>query len=85
VDGRPQVEIDDLGDANQLLSDRGHFLETARKLVRRGVIPAEDDWSGWLGRYRKGLRSAAIEIAKDAGHRQQIRPSRRSANRSRGR
>ena len=43
VDGRPQVEIDDFGDADQVLSDRGHFQETARRLVRRGVIPAEDD------------------------------------------
>jgi hypothetical protein len=77
VDGRPQVEIDDFGDADQVLSDRGHFQETARRLVRRGVIPAEDDWSGWLGRYRKALRGAAIEIGQDAGHRQQPLRSRR--------
>jgi type IV secretory pathway VirD2 relaxase len=85
VDGRQQIEIDDLGDANELLSDRAHFQETARRLLRRGVIPVDDGWSGWLGRYQKGLRSAAVENQQDVGHREHAHPSRRGADHSRGR
>jgi hypothetical protein len=85
VDGRPQVEIGDLGDANQLLTDRGHFQETARKLLRRGIIPVDDGWSGWLGRYQKGLRSAALQIQQDDGSREKPRPVRRGRDHSRGR
>jgi hypothetical protein len=85
VDGRPQVGIDDLGDAEQLLSNRGHFREAARRQLRRGVIPIDDDWKGWLGRYHKALRNAALATQQDAGHREHSRPSRRNAGQSRGR
>ena len=85
IDGRPQVEIDDLGDADQLLNDRGHFQEAVRRQLRRGVIPIDNGWKGWLGRYQKALRNAALETQQDAGHREHSRSSRRNAGQSRDR
>lgn len=34
----------------------------AGELIRRGVLPTEDGWGGWLGRYQTALRRAAIEL-----------------------
>ena len=83
MDGRPHVELDDLGDANQLLGDTSHFRETARKLLRRGVIPIDDNWRGWLGRYQKAVLNTALEIKQDVGCRSFPRPSRLGAEYSR--
>src|SRR5581483_3740904 len=57
--GRPVLDIEDLGDADVLLGNRGHFESKARALVKRGVIPTEDGWGGWLGRYQRELAHAA--------------------------
>lgn len=61
VDRRPVLEIDEFGDAEAALSDRRWLRETARKLISHGVIPEEDGWGGWLGRYQAALRKAALE------------------------
>ena len=58
------IEISDLGDAEKLLNNRVHLNETARELLNRGVIPTEDGWGGWLGRYQKTLCERAIEMAE---------------------
>jgi len=50
VDGHPSLEIDELGDSESILRNREHLKETAQKLIRRGVVPQEDGWNGWLGR-----------------------------------
>jgi hypothetical protein len=80
VGGRSHIELDDLGDANQLLGDGSHFQKTARKLLRRGIIPTEDVWEGWLGHYRKALLNTVLE-----DRRKPTRSPVRGADQARGR
>ncbi len=58
--GRPVLEVEDLGDAERLLNNHSHMERTARALVRRGIVPTEDGWGGWLGRYQAALTAAAV-------------------------
>lgn len=64
--GHPSLEIEDLGDCEKLLRNQ-HFQEAARRQLRRGIIPIEDGWSGWLGRYQSTLVNAADEIQHSRG------------------
>ncbi len=61
---RPTLTAHDLGDAERLLRDRRFMGETARLLLKRGVIPTEEGWAGWLGRYQAALAGAAAEIGR---------------------
>ena len=58
-EGRPVIEVDDLGDAESILCNKLHLRETAQKLIRRGIIPKDDGRDGWLGRYQKALEEIA--------------------------
>ena len=49
---KPVLQIEDLGDAEALLHNRGYLKQSARHLMRRGVIPEEDGWRGWLAAIR---------------------------------
>jgi type IV secretory pathway VirD2 relaxase len=71
--GRPVLEIDELGDAESILRDKLHLRETARQLARRGIIPQNDGWDGWLGRYQKALAEAAKAIERQHLERQRKR------------
>jgi hypothetical protein len=64
VGGAPSIEAEDKGDAESLLSNKRHLRETARQLVKRGIVPEEDGWGGWLGRYQATLRQTALELEK---------------------
>jgi hypothetical protein len=64
--GRPVLEVDHLGDAEEILRNRRHLEATVRPLVKRGIIPAEDGWGGWLGRYQTALSQAAVSTGRDA-------------------
>lgn len=58
--------------------------QNACALLKRGAIPTEDGWGGWLGRYQAALASAANEIV----HNRELRPApspERRRDRSRGR
>ncbi len=66
------VQIEDLGNADRLLTKPGHFTDAAKKLVDQAVMPTEDGWGGWLGRYQAALVKSASEIA----HRHEERPVR---------
>jgi hypothetical protein len=55
---RPALEIDDMGDSGAILSNKRYLRETAQRLARRGIVPHEDGWNGWLGRYQKALSDA---------------------------
>lgn len=55
--GRPVVDVNDRGDAEALLNNEQYFADTAKRLLRRGVIGGES-WDGWLGRYQNALRAA---------------------------
>ena len=63
--GRPSLDIRDLGDAEKLLNNRRLLEENARALLKRGVIPTEDGWGGWLGKYQAAMASTANEIGRN--------------------
>ena len=62
--GRPVLEIDELGDAESILRNNLHLRETAQKLIRRGIIPKDEGWKGWLGRYQKAIEETAITLER---------------------
>jgi hypothetical protein len=62
--GRPVLEIDELGHSEKILSDRRHQEELAAQLLECGTSPAECRWGGWLGRYQAALHKAAAERAR---------------------
>jgi len=62
------MEIDDLGEAEAALRNKTLLKQTVRAMIRRGAIPDEDGWGGWLGRYQAALRKTALdEIDHDKG------------------
>jgi type IV secretory pathway VirD2 relaxase len=64
VSGRQTLDIHDFGDANQALKNRGLLRESARTLLKRGVVPTEDGWGGWLAKFQAALASTAREIVR---------------------
>ncbi len=57
--GRPLLEIDELGHCEKVLNDE-RILEESRRLQILGELaPIEDGLGGWLGRYQAALRRAA--------------------------
>jgi hypothetical protein len=51
----PRIEIEHLGYAEAILSNRPLLREKAEALRQQGISPTEDGWGGWLGRYQKAL------------------------------
>jgi hypothetical protein len=64
LDSSPTLAVADLGDAENILTNSRHLGEKARELLKRGIMPAEDGWGGWLGKYQASLRKTASEIAE---------------------
>jgi hypothetical protein len=60
--GRAVIDINDMGDAEGLLSNSGYLRTAARQLLKKGIVPVEDGWAGWLGRYQAALSKATSEI-----------------------
>jgi len=60
VDGKPLLEVEDLGSSEAILNNKRHLTQVAQALLRRGVIPEEDGWGGWLGQYQVALRASAL-------------------------
>ena len=84
LDGALTLDVKDLGDADQLLTNPRHFGEEARKLLKRGIMPTEGGWGGWLGRYQAALCKTAREI-EDGKKRNPVRSQQRERDRSVGR
>jgi type IV secretory pathway VirD2 relaxase len=84
--GRPAIDVNDMGDAEALLSNSGYLRSAARRLLMLGMMPTEDGWAGWLGRYQAALSKATAEI-EESKELDVIRGKRsnRSRNRSFGR
>ena len=80
VDGEPLLDVQDLGPAEAMLDNKRHLAEVARAFLKRGLLPDEDGWGGWLGRYQAALRSAAMEI-RDASDLDRTSPRRRVVER----
>jgi hypothetical protein len=62
AESRPSLEIDDMGDSDAILRNKRHLRETGQRLLRRCIIPQDDGWSGWLGRYQRALRDAVTTL-----------------------
>jgi hypothetical protein len=58
----PALEIDDMGDSEAMLHNNGKLRQLGQRLIRLGIIPEDDGWSGWLGRYQKALRKAVTTL-----------------------
>ena len=61
---RAVIDINDMGDAEGLLSNSDYLRTATRKLFMRGVVPTEDGWAGWLARYQAALCKATSEIGE---------------------
>jgi predicted DNA-binding transcriptional regulator len=81
--GEPSVDVIDLGNSDLMLKRR-HIVDTARQLLKRGILPTEDGWDGWLGRYQKALREAT-EHLQEQRKQEADRLTERSRRRSLGR
>jgi Protein of unknown function (DUF3363) len=64
AEGRPVLEIDELGDAELILHNKLHLRETAQRLIQRRIIPKDEGWAGWLDRYQKALEETAITLER---------------------
>ena len=81
AESRPALEIDDMGDSEALLRNNVKLCQLGQRLIRRGIIPQDDGWSGWLGRYQKALCDAVTILETPSVTKQ----SERSKNRDLGR
>ena len=79
--GTTTLEINDLGDSDRLLKNPRYVSEAVRELIKRGVIPSEDGWGGWLGRYQTALQEKAVET-QDQIQNDQTRDRNRRRDRS---
>jgi hypothetical protein len=57
--GRSLIDIEDLGNAERLLANPGHFRDAAERLMHAGQAPPIATAQGWLGRYQTKLVLAA--------------------------
>ena len=62
ADEESALQIENVGDAESILHHKGHLEAAAKALIKRGLLPTEDGWGGWLGRYQTALRRAAMEL-----------------------
>lgn len=85
VDGSPSVETEDLGRADDILKNRHHLAETADRLIKRGVVPVEDGWGGWLGKYQRAVCEAASLLDRNQQEIAKPKERERRRDRSQGR
>jgi hypothetical protein len=83
--GRPLLEVDELGHSERILSDRRHHKEAVGRLMQPGTSPTEYSWGGWLGRYQAALRKAPANLAQQPDLLDQTRKPHRERGRSIGR
>jgi type IV secretory pathway VirD2 relaxase len=83
--GAPDLETEDFGRADNLLNNHQYFTDAAQQLLKRGVIPVQDGWGGWLGKYQSALHEAAM---REQGKKREVMKSKergRDRDRSQGR
>ncbi len=54
-EGTPFLQVEDLGDASELLRNNTYFGKTALQLIHQGVTRVERTWGGWLGQYQDAI------------------------------
>lgn len=79
IDEEATLEVEDLGNSESLLKNRNHFRAKAQELLKQGLLPVEQGWGGWLGKYHAAVTQAATDIQHPA------RPPDNARERSRGR
>jgi type IV secretory pathway VirD2 relaxase len=62
VGERDILDVNDLGDAARLLNNSRHLREKVHELLTRGIMPMEDGWGGWLGKYQAAVCKTIREI-----------------------
>jgi hypothetical protein len=68
VAGLSTSTIEDLGDADQILSNRSYLRRAVHKLHQRGILQDQkQSWSGWLGRYHAALQAEASRVVSGPG------------------
>jgi hypothetical protein len=82
ANGRSVVQVQDLGDSEKVLKNRTLLGENVRTLMKRGIMPTEEGWGGWLGRYQAALRQVGNDSAR-AREAVQSRQRKRELNRGR--
>jgi type IV secretory pathway VirD2 relaxase len=55
AEGRPFLQVEDLGDASELLRNNTYLGKTALQLIHQGVTQVERTWGGWLGQYQDAI------------------------------
>jgi hypothetical protein len=83
-DGEPVLDVQDLGDSEKALQNRTLLGENAMAMLKRGIVPTEDGWGGWLGRYQAALAKTGHEIIQNREiQSERRRDSRRDKSRGR--
>ena len=81
LDGRPRLEIEELGDAESMLHNKLHLRDTAQRLIQRGIILKMTVGRGWLGRYQQALEETATTLESQRVMREAGRKKRRNLGR----
>ena len=81
TDDRPALDIDELGDSEAILRNKRHLRETLQRLSGRGLVPQEDGWNGWLGRYQKAIAQASTLVEHESRAKKRERDRRRGHER----
>jgi hypothetical protein len=69
ANGRTLLIIVDLGSSDQLLNNTEDMRNRAQAMMKRGIVPEENGWGGWLGRYESRLTHAFQQIDPEQRHR----------------
>jgi Protein of unknown function (DUF3363) len=69
--GRTRLSVQDLGDAEKLLTNKAYIRKRAQQLVQSGIVTHDTEWAGWLGRYGTAIAAEAPVLRsalRRAGH-----------------
>ena len=69
MDGKSNLTVVDLGDSERLLSQKHYLRKTIQSLQQRGIIPVENGWAGWLGRYERNLVQTGVQMEEERANR----------------
>jgi len=69
ANGRTVLLIADFGPSEELLNRTADMRNRAQVLINRGIVPVENGWAGWLGRYQNRLAHASQELVTHQQHR----------------
>ena len=64
VNGTAALDVEDLGNAESLLSNRRYFTAIARKLLNGGIMPNKGGWEGGWGDIRQLSRRQPTETSR---------------------